>query len=81
MIGPGNCQTNARLPSSHAPLALDSGGPYRWQVGPYVTWWQSPWVRLRLEVDWIDGRGTGPRELVAFLQLTFAAGPHKHERY
>ena len=56
-------------------------GPYRWQVGPYVTWWQSPYVRVRLEVDYGDGRHTGPGELFIGLQIVFAAGPHKHERY
>jgi len=64
-----------------APLAVTAGSAYRWHVGPYLTWWQSPWVRVRLEGGYTDGNGTGPSELVFGLQLTFAAGPHKHERY
>ena len=64
-----------------APLAVMSGSAYRWHVGPYVTWWQSPFVRLRVEGGYTDGHGTGPSELTLALQLTFAAGPHKHERY
>jgi len=63
------------------PLAVVSGSAYRWHVGPYLTWWQSPFVRVRLEGGYTDGHGTGPSELTLGLQLTFAAGPHKHERY
>ncbi len=63
------------------PLAVTGGSAYRWRIGPYLTWWQSPWVRVRLEGGYTDGRGTGPAELVVGLQLTFAAGPHKHDRY
>ena len=64
-----------------APLAVASGSAYRWHVGPYLTWWQSPFVRVRVEGGYTDGHGTGPSELTLALQLTFAAGPHKHERY
>ena len=62
-------------------LAYDSDDPYRWQVGPYVTWRQSPWVRVRLEGNYADGRGMEPRQYLIALQIVFAAGPHKHERY
>ncbi|HVS01345.1 MAG TPA: hypothetical protein VMT16_01125 [Thermoanaerobaculia bacterium] len=52
-----------------------------WAVVPYVTWWQSEFVRLRAAYEHLhdgfgdesDGRFT--------LQLTWAAGPHKHETY
>ncbi len=65
-----------------APLAVEGKDPYQWQVGPYITWWQSPWVRLRLELDYFDGHNTGdPGEFVCTAQAVFAAGPHKHERY
>jgi hypothetical protein len=63
------------------PHAVTGSNPYAWQVGPYVTWWQSPFVRVRFEIDYLDGNETGPGTLAAILQLTFAAGPHKHERY
>jgi hypothetical protein len=62
-------------------IAVEGHGPYLWQVGPYVTWWQSPWVRLRLELDYADGQATGPSEFTCTGQAVFAAGPHKHERY
>jgi hypothetical protein len=63
------------------PLAYSRGDSYRYQVSPYVTWWQSPFVRVRFEVDYLDGRHTGPGEWIMTIQITFAAGPHKHERY
>ena len=64
-----------------APLAVTSGGARRWQIGPYVTWYQSPFVHVRLEYNHIDGDDMGPPEDVLMLQTIFAAGPHKHERY
>jgi len=62
-------------------LAYREGNAYRWQIGPYITWWQSPWVKFRLEYNHLDGRHIGPPEDRIFLQCVFAAGPHKHERY
>ncbi|MCP4675105.1 MAG: hypothetical protein GY854_06290 [Deltaproteobacteria bacterium] len=62
------------------PFKLDNEGEYTWGIVPYITWWQSPWVRLRLEYDhiqWFEGE---PEHRVMF-QTTFSAGPHKHERY
>jgi hypothetical protein len=53
-------------------------------VQPYVTWWQSPWVRLRLAYSYThnDQRAAGEKhDHRVILQGTFAAGPHKHERY
>lgn len=51
-----------------------------WLAGPTLTWWQSEWVRLRLEYDHMDRPYGDPlRQLV--LQTTFAMGPHKHESY
>lgn len=50
-----------------------------WLVAPTLTWWQSEWVRIRLEYDYLDRPG-GPLRLLV-LQATFAMGPHKHENY
>jgi len=66
---------------SLAPLAWPEHGAYRWQVGPYITWYQSPFVRLRLEYDHEDGHGMDEAVDRIMLQMIFAAGPHKHERY
>jgi hypothetical protein len=64
-----------------SPLAVAEDDSYRWQVGPYITWYQSPFVHFRAEYNHQDGDGTGPEENVVWLQCIFAAGPHKHERY
>ena len=66
---------------SFAPLAVTEDGADRWQVSPYITWHQSPFVHFRAEYNHQDGSGTGPEENVVWLQCIFAAGPHKHERY
>lgn len=53
----------------------------QWQVGPYLTWNQSPWVRWRLEYNHLEPGDIEPPSDVLYLQLIFAAGPHKHDRY
>ena len=62
-------------------VAYPERGAHRWQVGPYVTWNQSPFVRYRLEYNHEDGHGMEDAEDRIMLQMIFAAGPHKHERY
>ena len=60
-----------------------------WDVVPYLTFWQSEFVYLRLEYQYGReipyetaqenmGRRTDNRLL---FQIDFAAGPHKHEKY
>jgi len=66
---------------SLTPLAYTASNPRRWQVGPYVTWWQSEWVRLRGEYNYGWGDGMEPDEHTLWGQATFAIGPHKHDRY
>ena len=67
--------------ASLAPLAVTQGGAERWLIAPYVTIWQSPWVKYRLEYNYEFGDYTGPDESRVMFQCVFAAGPHKHERY
>ncbi len=67
-------------PYSISSIALTRHNPYQWQLSPYLTYWQSPWVKWRLEYDYRYGRGM-PDDNRVMLQCTFAAGPHKHERY
>jgi hypothetical protein len=72
----------AEIPGhSLSPLAVSSSDPYLWQVSPYITWWQSPFVKFRLAYDYADGRGIDHPEHIVWLQWIFSAGPHKHERY
>jgi hypothetical protein len=66
---------------SFSPLAVTEDGADRWQVSPYVTWHQSPFVHFRAEYNHQDGNNTGPEKDMVWLQCIFAAGPHKHERY
>lgn len=53
----------------------------RWGLFPNVTWWQSEYVRLRGEFGFLKDDLTGGEEKRFTLQLTWAAGPHKHETY
>jgi hypothetical protein len=66
---------------SLSPLAVTRDNPYLWQVGPYITWWQSPFVKFRAEYDYSMGKGIENPEHIIWLQCVFSAGPHKHERY
>lgn len=52
-----------------------------WGVSPYLTFWQSEYVRLRGELRHLSGDLGDLSENQLFLQLTWAAGPHKHETY
>jgi len=61
------------------PLQRERHG-YQWQVTPYVTFWQSEFVYLRLEGQFGEGFEHG-RDARILFQLDFAAGPHKHEKY
>ncbi len=56
------------------------GTPDVIQVVPTVTWWQSEWVRLRLQYNYVKPNGVDSSHTV-MLQVTWAAGPHKHETY
>jgi hypothetical protein len=52
-----------------------------WQLSPYLTFQQSPFVKYRLEYSHLERKGAEPPEDSLTFQLIFAAGPHKHERY
>ena len=66
---------------SLAPLAYVEKDSYQWQISPYITWGQSPFVKFRLEYDHLDGENFAQPEDRIMLQAVFAVGPHKHERY
>ena len=72
---------NLSGPLSLAPLAVASDNAYIRQVGPYITWWQSPFVKFRIEYNYSESKRIENPEHVLWLQCVFAAGPHKHERY
>ncbi len=47
---------------------------------PFLTFWQSEWVRMRLQYDFLR-RNFDENENRFFLQFTWSLGPHKHEAY
>ncbi len=75
-------QKYAAVPGfSLAPLASIADSPNEWQLCPYLTWQQSPWVKYRLEFNYKSGNDMGPDERRLMLQCIWSAGPHKHDRY
>ncbi len=50
-----------------------------WLAAPTLTLWESEFVRLRAEMDFLHRPEGTLRQLT--LQTTFAMGPHKHETY
>jgi hypothetical protein len=63
------------------PFETNNNSKYEWQIVPYITWWQSNWVRLRLQYNYLNGSVLAAGQNTIRLQVTFAAGPHKHDRY
>ncbi len=63
------------------PFELKNDRRYISQLVPYITWWQSHWARFRLQLNHKNGSGFAQADNVLLLQLTWAAGPHKHDRY
>jgi hypothetical protein len=51
------------------------------QLAPYVTWLQSEYVMLRLQYNYIKGKNIDAGDNILRLQLGWAMGPHKHDRY
>lgn len=63
------------------PFETGKWGWHTYDIQPYVTWWQSPWVRARLLYSYTTGDTLPRDDHRVLLQVTFSAGPHKHERY
>jgi hypothetical protein len=49
--------------------------------GGVLTYWQSEYVRIRLHLSEANRSWTEEKDRRAVLQLSVAAGPHKHEEY
>lgn len=47
---------------------------------PFLTFWQSEFVRLRAQYDLLD-KNLGENENRFLIQFTWSLGPHKHEAY
>lgn len=63
------------------PPVLDNADQLLWQIVPYLTFWQSEFVKLRLEYHHLEGRNLDQKDNRMILQIDWAVGPHKHERY
>ena len=50
-----------------------------WLMSPSLTYWQSEFVRLRVEYDVLHNPGQTTGQFT--FRITFAMGPHKHENY
>ena len=59
----------------------NNSSKYNWQIVPYVTWWQSNWLKIRLQYNYLNGTEIPTAQNTIRLQIVFAAGPHKHDRY
>lgn len=54
---------------------------YQWQFVPYLTFIQSEFVYFRLEVPTRHFSTGEPAQTAVLLQIDWAAGPHKHDKY
>lgn len=63
------------------PFEMNNSSKHILQIVPYITWWQSNWVRWRLQYNYLDGTEIATAQNTIRLQIVFAAGPHKHDRY
>ena len=68
-------------PETINPFAFTASDAFVWQISPYVTIWQSEYVRFHVEYSYTDGHTIQEPGHTVGLQMVFAAGPHKHERY
>jgi hypothetical protein len=73
-------QTGARFDYTQ-PFETGNKGKYLYQVVPYLTWWQSPWVKLRLQYNYLNGNNLDLSNSTLRFQIVWAMGPHKHDRY
>jgi len=63
------------------PFETENKDKYLYQVVPYLTWWQSPWVKMRLQYNYLDGNILDSSNSTLRFQIVWAMGPHKHDRY
>jgi hypothetical protein len=60
---------------------LEAGdGDPTYQLVPTLSWWQSEWVRLRLQYNYLKAANAGGNHTV-LLQVVWAIGPHRHDTY
>jgi len=65
---------------SYSEKPWDVESKYEWDISPYLDFWQSEFVMLRLQYSY-TGRSYAENDHSVFLQTVWAMGPHKHEAY
>ncbi len=80
--GQGNFRLNRQFVLGTRVDYLDNYGeqPSLLQIAPSISWWQSEWVRLRMQYNLVKPKGLDPSHTI-LLQVVWAMGPHKHESY
>ncbi len=63
------------------PPTTENNDQFLWQAVPYLTFWQSEFVYLRFQFNHLQGYHLPDNDNRFTLQLDWAIGPHKHERY
>ena len=63
------------------PFEENNSSKYSYQIVPYITWLQSHWVKLRLQYNYLNGNIIPEALNTIRLQVVWAVGPHKHDRY
>ncbi|RMG64404.1 MAG: hypothetical protein D6715_09720 [Calditrichaeota bacterium] len=64
-----------------SPLDRPQKSAYMWQTTPYLTYWQSEFVFLRMEFQHLEGHKLSALDNRFLLQLNWVVGPHRHEKY
>ena len=67
-----------RFNYTELPQSVDK--EYEWDVSPYLDFWQSEFVMVRLQYSYTE-RNFGENDHSFFLQSVWSMGPHKHEAY
>lgn len=73
-------QTGLRLDYTQ-PFEINNDDDYLYEIVPYIIWWQSHWVKVRLEYEHLYNKKIDETDKQLKLQIVWAIGPHKHDRY
>lgn len=63
------------------PFEANNSSKYLYQIVPYIVWNQTHWVKFRLQYNYLNGTEMSQSINTIALQVVFAVGPHKHDRY
>ncbi|MBL7075691.1 hypothetical protein ISS37_10695 [candidate division KSB1 bacterium] len=70
--------TGVRYGYSELPREIEKD--YEWDISPYIDFWQSEFVMMRLQYSYTY-RNYAENDHSVFLQSVWSMGPHKHEAY